>query len=92
MPAFIPTLQKTFKFTVVDNLPQAAVTKVGETQVIKCCPLCGCTHQVLAKVDSRPYKPLCQVMPNMFKTQKETWRKLFPDVARYSELRLIVSK
>ena len=92
MPAFVPTLQKTFKLTLVDNLPQAAVTKAGEAQVIKCCPLCGCTHQVFAQVDNHPYKPLCQIMPGMFKSQQGAWHKLYPDVARYSELHLIASK
>ena len=92
MPAFVPTLQKTFKLTVVDGLPQAAVEKVGESQLLRCCPLCGCSHQILATEDTSPYRPLCQTMPNLFKTQQITWRKLYPAVAQYSTLNLIVNK
>jgi hypothetical protein len=92
MPAFVPTLQKSFKLTLKDGLPQAAIEKVGEAHLIRCCPLCGCSHQLMSLDDQSKYKPLCQTMPNLFKLQQVSWHKLYPDMAQYSSLNLIVSK
>ena len=88
MPAYVANLQKTFRLTIVDGLPQAAVDRIGETYVIRCCPLCGCTHQILELDQDLPYTPTCQTFPYMYKTQQTAWRKLYPDVAQFAKLRL----
>jgi hypothetical protein len=90
MPAFIPTLQKNFKLNVVDGLPQAVVEKVGTTHLLRCCPLCGCTHQILALDVNSPYTPLCQSFSLLYKVQEAAWHKLHPDVAQYATLHLVL--
>jgi hypothetical protein len=92
MPAFAANLQKTFQLKVVDGLPQAFVESIGGTQWLNCCPLCGCTHQILGADERQPYTPLCQTLPLMYKAQRATWHKLHPDVAQYATLHLIVKK
>ena len=89
MPAFAANLQKNFKLTVVNGLPQATVECIGETQWLNCCPLCGCRHQILGTIGKKPYTPLCQTLPLMYKAQQTTWHKLHPDVVQYSSLHLI---
>ena len=92
MPAFVPSLQKNFKLTVVDGLPQAVVVKVGATHLLRCCPLCGCTHQILSLDVNSPYTPLCQTSHLLYKVQEASWHKLHPDVAPYTTLHLVLRK
>ena len=92
MPAFAANLQKSFKLTIVDGLPQADVEKNGVVHWVKCCPLCGCIHQLLGVNEKLPYTPLCQTLPQLYKAQQVIWRGLYPEVAKYSTLHLIVSK
>ncbi len=88
MPAYVANLQKSFSLTMVDGLPQAAVDKIGGAHVIRCCPLCGCTHQILEMDENLPYSPTCQTFPLMYKTQQAAWHKLYPDVAKFVKLRV----
>ena len=90
MPAFTANLQKNFKLTVVDGLPQATVENIGGAKWLNCCPLCGCTHQILGADENLMCTPLCQSLPLMYKAQQITWHKLHPDVAQYATLHLIV--
>jgi hypothetical protein len=90
MPAFAPHLQKNFKLTIEDGLPQAAIEDIGGIYWLKCCPLCGCTHQILKINQDLPYTPLCQTLPLVYKSHQVSWRKLYPDVAQYKTLHLIL--
>jgi hypothetical protein len=90
MPAFVPELQKRFRLTMVDGLPHATVDKVGDVHLLRCCPLCGCTHQILTMDEGSPYTPLCQTFPYLYKAQQTSWHKLYPDVAKFAKLRLTV--
>jgi hypothetical protein len=92
MPAFAANLQKDFKLTIVDGLPQAIVEKIGGIHWLKCCPLCGCTHQILEANEKQPYTPLCQILPQLYKAQQVIWRKLYPEIAQHTTLHLIVRK
>ena len=89
MPTIIAELQKRFKLTVVDGLPQAPVEITGKGRWVRCCPLCGCTHQILGVDEDTPYTPLCQTAPILYKTQQASWHKLFPDVSQYTMVHLI---
>lgn len=88
MPTIITEQEKRFKLNVIDGLPQAAVESMGTAHWVKCCPLCGCTHQVLTADESLPYTPLCQIIPGLYKTQQAIWQKLYPDVSQYTALQL----
>ena len=92
MPAFASSLQKSFKLNIVDELPQAVVDNIGGIHWLKCCPLCGCTHQILGVDVKQPYTPLCQKFPLMYKTEQATCRKLYPDVTQYTTVRLTMKK
>jgi hypothetical protein len=92
MPIVALQLQKQFKLTIAEGLPQANVEMVGQVFWLRCCPLCGCTHQILGLDKSVPYEPLCQTFPLIYKTQLVAWHKLYPDVAKYTKLNLSVRK
>lgn len=87
MPAIVLDLQKRFKLTLTDGLPQARVEMTDDGLWLRCCPLCGCIHKIEAVEQS--YSPLCQTLPVLFKAQQTIWRKRYPDVAQYSKLNLI---
>lgn len=89
MPTTVAHLQKQFKLTIENGLPQVAVEMIGEGHWLKCCPLCGCMHQLQGVDAGVPYTPLCQTVPILFKEQQAIWRKLYPDVAAYTKLHLI---
>jgi len=89
MPAIALDQQKRFKLTVIDGSPQATVETTGKAHWVKCCPLCGCTHQVIGVDEAMPYTPMCQTFPVLYKTQNDIWHKLYPDVAQYSMLHLV---
>lgn len=88
MPTIIAEQQKRFKLTIINGLPQADVESSGAIRWVKCCPLCGCTHQVLSVDESLPYIPMCQTVPVLYKTQQAIWHKLYPDVSPYTALQL----
>ena len=92
MPASAMNLQKQFKLIITDGLPQADVEVDGSVHWLRCCPLCGCIHQILGVDEDAPYTPLCQTQPLIYKAQLVIWRKLYPDVARYATLHLKVRK
>jgi hypothetical protein len=92
VPAYNPNLQKSFRLTMADGLPMAAVDKIGQADVVRCCPLCGCTHQILEMDEDVPYTPLCQSFPYLYKAQQTSWHKLYPDVAQFVKLRLTTQK
>jgi hypothetical protein len=92
MPVSSAIQQKNFKLTIDDGLPQATVENIGGIHWLKCCPLCGCTHEILGVNEGLPYTPLCQRLPLMFKTQQVIWHKLYPDVTQYTTLHLILGK
>jgi hypothetical protein len=73
----------------VDGLPQAAVEIIDDGHWLRCCPLCGCTHQILGADKGEPYIPLCQTQPVLYKTPRETWRKQHPEVVHYTALHLL---
>jgi hypothetical protein len=89
MPTIAVDQQKQFKLTVIDGLPQAAVEMMGKARWVKCCPLCGCTHQIFGVDESIPYTPLCQTLPVLYKTQQAIWHQLYPDVSQYMTLHLV---
>lgn len=89
MPTTIQHLQKHFKLTVKDDLPQVTVETIGEAHWLMCCPLCGCQHQIFGVDEKLPYTPLCQTRPLMFKAEVITWRKLNPEVVKYGKLHLL---
>ena len=92
MPAFAAKQQKGFKLTLVDGLPQAIVEDIDGSYWLGCCPLCGCTHQIMDVDGKQPYTPLCQTLPLLYKEQQTSWRKLYPDVAQYTTLHLATKK
>jgi hypothetical protein len=89
MPTIAVDLQKRFKLTFIDGLPQASVETTGQTHWVKCCPLCGCAHQLLGVDENVPYTPLCQTVPVLYKAQQANWQKLYPDVSQYTRLHLV---
>jgi hypothetical protein len=89
MAIFVPHLQKGFKLTLVDGLPQASVDVVGVVHWLRCCPLCGSVHQVQSVKKGESYTPLCQTHAYLYKTELAAWHKLYPDVVQYTSLRLI---
>jgi hypothetical protein len=90
MPTITAEQQKRFRLTLVDGLPQATVESKGTVRWVKCCPLCGCTHQVLMVVDETvPYTPPCQTAPLLYKTLQAIWLKLYPDVSQYASVQLV---
>ena len=89
MPTIAADQQKQFKLTIVDGLPQAPVEMMGKARWVKCCPLCGCTHQVVGAAEDQPYTPLCQTLPVLYNAQQIIWHQLYPDVAPYVALHLV---
>jgi hypothetical protein len=89
MPTIVEHLQKRFKLSIVDGLPQATVEINGAAHWLPCCPLCGCTHQIIGVDENAPYTPLCQTQPLLFKAELGTWRKLYPEVNQYTAIHLI---
>lgn len=89
MAIFVAQLQKNFKLTVEDGLPNAPVELVGTVHWVKCCPLCGSVHQVQNMADAAPYTPLCQTHAFLYKAELLAWHKLYPDVAQYTSLHLV---
>jgi hypothetical protein len=90
MATSIPHLQKSFKLNVKDGLPQAAVETAGSGQWVKCCPLCGSMHQIMAGTDTTaPYSPLCQTQSALFKAELTAWKKLYPETGQYGQVRLV---
>ena len=92
MPVFATKLQKNFTLTLVGGLPQAIVENTEGIHWLRCCPLCGCTHQIFGVDGKLPYTPLCQKLPLMYKAQQVVWHKLYPDVAQYTTLHLTTRK
>lgn len=90
MATSVPHLQKSFKLSVKDGLPQAAVETVGGGQWVRCCPLCGSMHQIMAGTDTAvPYSPLCQTQSILFKAELAAWKKQYPETAQYELVRLV---
>lgn len=89
MPTTVEHLQKRFKLSIVDGLPQATVELNGGVHWVMCCPLCGCSHQIMGVDESAPYTPLCQTQPLLFKAELGVWHKQYPEVSKYSTLHLI---
>ena len=90
MPAYVRHLQKSFKLTMIDGLPEGTVHRIGANHVLRCCPLCGCTHQIIEMDENLPYTPMCQNFPYLYQAQQNAWRKLYPDVSAFKTLRLTV--
>ena len=89
MPTIVADLQKRFKLSIIDGLPEAPLEITAKAHWVKCCPLCGCTHQVIGVDEGLPYTPMCQTLPALYKTQQTTWQKLYPDVTPYTTLHLV---
>ena len=89
MPVFTANLQKNFKLALLKGIPQATVEQIDGVNWVKCCPLCGCTHQLLEANKKLPYTPLCQTMPQMYKAQQVIWHKLYPEVTSYTTAQLV---
>lgn len=89
MATIVPHLQKNFKLTVEDGLPQAAVDLVGVVHWLKVCPLCGSVHQIQTMTENLPYTPLCQTHPLLYKAELIAWHKLYPDVVNYQTIHLV---
>jgi hypothetical protein len=91
MPTTSGSMQKQFKLTIENGLPQAAIDTIGKDHWLLCCPLCGCMHQLQAEKAGASYIPLCQTVPLLYKAQSIIWNKLHPDVAIYKKLHLIAA-
>jgi hypothetical protein len=89
MPTLALERQKQFKLNIIDGLPQVALEIANGVHWVKCCPLCGCTHQVLGVDEDMPYTPLCQTLPVLYKTQQASWHKLHPGVSNYTMVHLV---
>jgi hypothetical protein len=89
MPAILAHVQKNFKLTLVNNVPQALVEATGNGHVVQCCPLCGCIHQIADMNQDVPYTPVCQTMPIVYRAQQTTWSKQHPETAKYHTLQLV---
>ncbi len=89
MPTINPHLQKRFKLTIHDGQPEGLVDVSDAGHLMMCCPLCGCSHQITGVDTQRPYTPLCQSLPAMFKVQRTAWLKLFPEVTPFTTLHLV---
>ena len=91
MPAIAQYLQKRFKLTIEDGLPQAVIETNADGDWLRCCPLCGCIHHLLDEVvdETQPYTPSCQTIPLLYQAQQAKWRKLYPDVVQYKSLHLV---
>ena len=89
MATVVPHLQKSFKLAVENGLPQATVELVGLVHWVRCCPLCGSTHQVQTLTEDGLFTPLCQIHPSLFKAELAAWHKLYPDVIPYTSLHLV---
>ena len=84
-----PQIQKNFKLVIEAEVPQALVELIGKVQWVRCCPLCGSTHQIIGEVeDAALYTPLCQTVPTLFKEELTAWQKLYPDVASFNVVHL----
>lgn len=90
MPTVDLQVQKQFKLTMLDGVIQATVEPVGDIHWLRCCPLCGCMHQIVKVDESQPYTPMCQTLPSVYAAQSGIWRKLYPDVAKHTKLKLKV--
>lgn len=88
MPATLPHLQKDFKLTLHNGEPVGLVESTKEGLLVKCCPLCGCVHQVMNVDMGLSYTPLCQTVPDLFKVLQTAWQKLNPSVAPYKTIHL----
>ncbi len=89
MPTIHPHLQKRFKLTLNEGQPEGLVEATSAGNHLMCCPLCGCSHQITGVDTSKPYTPLCQSMPAMFKAQRTEWVKLYPEVSSFKTLHLV---
>ncbi len=89
MATSTPHLQKSFKLTLKDGLPQATVETIGAVHWLRCCPLCGSVHQIIGTTDGAPHTPLCQTLSSLFKAELTAWHKLHPDVASYKSVHLV---
>lgn len=89
MATFVAQLQKNFKLTLQDGIPQAVVEQQDGVYWMKCCPLCGSVHQVQTMTEGEPYTPFCQTHDYLFKAELAAWHKLFPDVIPYKTLHLV---
>ncbi len=89
MPIVASHLQKHFKLDMLDGLPSSTVTVKDIGRWLMCCPLCGCTHEVGSADESKPYTPMCQSLPVVFKSAQTAWQKIHPEVSEYKTLRLV---
>jgi hypothetical protein len=90
MATFNAQLQKNFKLIIEKGLPQADVETIGAVQWLRCCPLCGSTHQIIGTMaDDSQFSPLCQTVPLLFKEELAAWRKLYPDVTNHKFVHLV---
>lgn len=89
MPTFVPHLQKNFKLTLADGIPEATVEQIGAVHWLRCCPLCGSVHQIQSVDTKAPYTPLCQTVSVLYKTDMLAWQKLHPDISQFTTLHLV---
>lgn len=89
MPMSHSEQQKRFKLTLYDGQPEGVVEATQGARMVMCCPLCGCIHQVMGVDMSKPYTPLCQSNPPMFKLQVSAWQKRFPEVVTFKSIHLV---
>jgi hypothetical protein len=89
MPTIVEHVQKRFNLSIIDGLVQATVDIIGAGSWVECCPLCGCSHQILGVNESSQYIPLCQTQPTLFKAQLVVWLKQYPEVRNFTSLFLI---
>jgi hypothetical protein len=89
MATIVPHLQKSFKLMVENGLPQATVELMGSALWLRCCPLCGSTHQIQTMPSDEAYTPFCQIHASLYKPEIAAWQKLYPDVIPYTSLHLV---
>lgn len=91
MPTIIPHLQKGFKLSLKGGQPEGVVEGTHGTYLMQCCPLCGCSHQIISTDRRNSYMPLCQLLPLLFKVQRAAWIKLHPEVEQFKSVHLTES-
>lgn len=92
MPFYIVDERARFEFTLEPieapaALPVAPIVQWGAALYTRCCPLCGCCHEILKMPADGIYQPRCIVKtthPHVY----AAWIEKYPDAANYTRVML----
>lgn len=88
MPFKIVEEQQRFTFRVNgDGLPVAQVVRWGAGVWVKCCPLCGCLHEILKGQIEGEFEPRC-ILKVTHKAAYAAWVKKHPESPKYTRVLL----